>query len=512
MAEPSGALSPTSTGPPPPPTEHPNLALLVVVVGVLITAVDTTIVVLALPEIQRSLHIGLASVIWVVVGYLLVITLLSTQVGRLGDMFGRVRMYEAGFVVFILGSLACALAWNELSLIVFRLAQGVGGALITANSGAVIADTFPKERRGRAYGFNAIGFNTGAVLGIVLGGIIVTYVSWRWIFWINLPIGIAAVTLATRVLSDRGVRQHRQMDWWGMVTLGIALFGMLWAMIRLTSESLDPTIVGLFLGGVLMLVVFWQIERTATDPMLELDLFKIPTMTPSLLAAMLQSMANFAVLFLLLMYLQGVRHLSPIHASLLLVPGYVVGGVVGPFAGRFADRHGAVLPATVGLGIQVLALVAYAQLGLTTPLWYVVVAYVVGAIGAGCFFPSNNSAVMKAAPGERFGVASGLLRTFANVGMVFSFALAILVASTTITKHEAFAIFVGTTSLPTAEAAAFTTGIHGAFYSSTALMVLAAILSGTRARGGRRQQPPGHVGHRDGQGAMSSLPSASRPT
>ena len=186
------------------PGQHPNLALLVVVVGVLITAIDTTIVVLALPEIQRSLHIGLASVIWVIISYLLMITLLSTQVGRLGDMFGRVRMYEAGFVVFIVGSAACALAWNELSLVVFRLAQGVGGALITANSGAVIADTFPKEQRGRAYGFNSIGFNTGAVLGVVLGGVIVTYVSWRWIFWINVPIGIGAVVVAKRVLLDRG--------------------------------------------------------------------------------------------------------------------------------------------------------------------------------------------------------------------------------------------------------------------------------------------------------------------
>jgi MFS family permease len=140
------------------------LALLVVVVGVLITAVDTTIVVLALPEIQRSLHIGLASVVWVIIGPLLVITVLSAQVGRLGDMFGRVRMYESGFVVFVVGSLACALAWSEVSLIVFRVAQGVGGALITANSGAVIADTFPKEQRGRAYGFNSIGFNRAGPL------------------------------------------------------------------------------------------------------------------------------------------------------------------------------------------------------------------------------------------------------------------------------------------------------------------------------------------------------------
>ena len=471
--------------------QHPNLALLVVVVGVLITAIDTTIVVLALPEIQRSLHIGLTSVIWVIIGYLLVITVLSTQVGRLGDMFGRVLMYEAGFVVFILGSLACALAWNEVSLIVFRLAQGVGGALISANSGAVIADTFPKQVRGRAYGFNAIGFNTGAVLGVVLGGLIVTYVSWRWIFWINVPIGIAAVSVAHFVLHDHGQREPRRLDWWGMLTFGFGLFALLWAMVRLTSEPLDPAVLSLLAGAVIILVLFWWIERSTREPMLELDLFAVPTMTPSLLAAMFQSLANFAVLFLLLMYLQGVRQLTPIHASMLLVPGYLIGGVVGPFAGRFADRHGAVLPATAGLAIQVLALLGYTQLGLQTPLWVVVVMYMIGAIGAGCFFPSNNAAVMKAAPGKQFGIASGLLRTFSNVGMVFSFALAILVASATITKQQAFAIFVGTSTLSPSTAAAFTDGIHAAFYSSTSLMVIAAVLSAVRVRDRTATGPAG---------------------
>ena len=461
---------------------YSRLALLVVVTGVLITAVDTTIVVLALPEIQRSLHIGLASVIWVIIGYLLVITVLSAQVGRLGDMFGRVGMYEAGFVVFIVGSLACALSWNEVSLIVFRLAQGVGGALITANSGAVIADTFPKEQRGRAYGFNSIGFNTGAVLGVVLGGAIVTYVSWRWVFWINVPIGTAAVLVARRVLVDRGERERRRLDIWGMLTLGLGLFGVLWAMVKLTSEPLDAAILAYLLGGLAVLLLFWWIERSHEDPMLDLALFRVPTMTPSLLAASLQSLANFAVLFLLLMYLQGVRHLTPIHASLLLVPGYVMGGIVGPYAGRLADRRGAVLPATVGLGIQVVALLVYAQLGLATPLWVVIIAYMVGAVGAGAFFPSNNSAVMKAAPGDEFGIASGLLRTFANVGMVFSFAMAILIASQTITKQTAFAIFVGTTTLPASARAAFTTGLHATFYASTSLMVIAAMLSATRAQ------------------------------
>jgi MFS family permease len=351
----------------------------------------------------------------------------------------------------------------------------------------VIADTFPRERRGRAYGFNAIGFNTGAVLGIVLGGLIVTYVSWRWIFWINVPIGCVAIAVAHRVLVDRGVHERRRLDWWGMLSLGSGLFGLLWGMVRLTSEPLDAPIAAFLGGGLLLLAVFWGVERTSSEPMLDLSLFRLPTMTPSLLAATFQSLANFAVLFLLLMYLQGVRELTPIHASLLLVPGYLAGGAVGPFAGRLADRVGPVLPATVGLGIQVLALLAYAQLGVHTGLWVVVTANVVGALGAGSFFPSNNSAVMKAAPAAEFGIVSGLLRTFANVGMVFSFALAILVASATISKHEAFAIFVGTTTLPHATAAAFTGGLDAAFYASTSLMVVAAILSALRARG--RTQP-----------------------
>ena len=134
-----------------------GLALAVVMTGVLITAVDTTIVVLALPEIERGLHVALASVIWVIIGYLLIITLLATQVGRLGDMFGRVKMYEAGFIVFIVGSALCALSFDQLSIIGFRLLQGIGGALVTANSGAVIADLFPPEQRGKAYGYNSVG-------------------------------------------------------------------------------------------------------------------------------------------------------------------------------------------------------------------------------------------------------------------------------------------------------------------------------------------------------------------
>jgi EmrB/QacA subfamily drug resistance transporter len=465
----------------PPIASHTGLAMIVVMTGVLITAVDTTIVVLALPEIQRGLHVALSSIIWVVIGYLLVITLLATQVGRLGDMFGRVRMYEAGFLVFILGSLACALAWNEGAIIGFRILQGIGGAFVTANSGAVIADLYPPERRGRAYGYNAVGWSLGAVLGIVVGGLIVTYVSWRWIFWINVPIGAAALFLATKVLHERGRRAHHHFDFAGMLTLGLGLFGVLWAMTTLATSSFTPSVTGYLVGGVVLICAFVVVELRQAEPMLRLSLFKIPALAPSLLAALFQGLANYAVLFLVIMYLQGPRGLSPIHASLLLVPGYVVGSAVGPFAGRIADRFGPVLPATVGLGVQVVALFMYAQLSIGSGLWLVVVASVVNGCGASAFFPANNSAVMKASPPEVFGISSGMLRTFANIGMVFSFSVAILVASRSISKHLAFAIFVGTTSIHGHLAAAFTTGLHAAFYASMSFMVVAALLSATRA-------------------------------
>jgi EmrB/QacA subfamily drug resistance transporter len=460
--------------------ERIGLAMIVIMAGVLMTAVDTTIVVLALPEIERSLHVPLTDVVWVIISFLLVITLLATQVGRLGDMFGRVRMYETGFAVFVLGSLLCALAWNELSIIVFRVVQGIGGALIMANSGAVIADLYPRERRGRAYGFTALGWTIGAMLGIVLGGLIVTYVSWRWIFWINVPTGVLAIIGALRVLRDKGERTRQRLDPLGMVALGLGLFGVLWAITKLANAPLDASTVGFLVGGVVLIGLFVAIEARVAAPMLPLKIFRVPTMAASLCASLFQGLASFAVLFLVLMYLQGPRGLSPIHASLLLVPGYVVSGGVGLYAGRLADRRGPVLPATLGLGIQAIALICYAQLTISTPLWVIVAISLVNGIGTSMFFPANSSAVMKAAPPDMFGIASGMLRTFANIGMVFSFAVAILVASRSISRDLAFAIFVGSTSLHGPLAAAFTTGLHAAFYESVGFMVIAAILSALR--------------------------------
>ncbi|WP_345432408.1 MFS transporter [Actinoallomurus vinaceus] len=488
MSETTAAGSAGASAPPSPPRR--GLGMLVVMIGVLIAAIDGTIVVLALPAIEHDLNISLTSVTWVVVAYLLVVTVLATQVGRLGDMYGRVRMYEAGFVIFVLGSVLCALAWNATAIIGFRVLQGLGAALIAANSGAVIAELYPPQERGRAYGFNAFVFSLGSVLGVLLGGVIVTYVSWRWIFWINLPVGLVALVLAARVLRDRGERVRRRLDSLGMISLGLGLFGVLWAMTKLAVEPLNATQIGCLVGGVALLGAFAFIEVRHKEPTLDLSLFRIPAMVPSLLASLLQSLGSFAVLFLVIMYLQGPRGLSPIAASLLLVPGYVIGAMVGPYTGRVADRLGPVIPATAGLGISVIALVIFAQMTTTSSLWLPAIGNAVIMVGGSFFYSANSSAVMKTAPPERLGIASGVLRTFASVGMVFSFTIAILVAAHSIPRSTAFAIFVGTTSLYGRDVAAFTGGLSVAFYTLMGIMALAAALSAIRGRGNVRKTEP----------------------
>ncbi len=257
-------------------------------------------------------------------------------------------------------------------------------------------------------------------------------------------------------------------------------------MTQLVTKSLDATILSFFGAGLVLLAIFVVIELRHPEPMVNLRIFRVPTMTPSLLASLFQALGNYAVLFLVIMYLQGPRGLSALDASLLLVPGYLLGGAIGPVAGRVADRVGPAVPATIGLLVQVAALFLYAHLTNDATLALVVLASIVNGIGGSSFFPANNSAVMKAAPPEVFGIASGMLRTFSNIGMVFSFAIAILSAARSIPRGLAFAIFVGTTKLQGHLADVFTKGLHGAFYTSMAFLVVAAIFSLMR---GRRRSP-----------------------
>jgi EmrB/QacA subfamily drug resistance transporter len=458
-----------------------------VLLGVMIAAIDTTIVILGLPVMVIDLHSDIVSMVWVIMAYLLTLTVLGTQVGRLGDMYGRVRMYNVGFAIFTLGSVLCGLAQTGNQLIGLRVLQAIGGALISSNSGAIIADNVPSSERGRAFGLTGIGFNIGAILGILLGGALITFVSWRAIFYINLPIGIIALIASYRVLRERSPRRRQALDLPGLLLFGSGLLLILLGLTSVATFGIGPrTIVPIALGA-LVLVAFWWWEGRAPAPLLDLSLFRERVLTASILAAFFQALGNYAVLFLVIMYLQGVRGLSPFAASLLLTPGYIVGGAIGPWSGRFSDRIGARLPASIGLGCQIVGILIYSTLGLTTPFYWIVVGSVFTGVGSGFFFPANTSAVLANAPPSDYGVTNGLLRTFANVGMVGSFAVALVSAAAAITRQEAFAIFLGTNILQGVTAAAFICGIHVSLLVATipmAIALLLSILRGPEARAG----------------------------
>jgi EmrB/QacA subfamily drug resistance transporter len=476
---------------------YERLTLAIVFAAVMMTAIDTTAVILALPTMLSDLHTGLVTGVWIIMAYLLVLATLGTQVGRLGDMYGRVRMFNVGFFVFTLASLLSGLAGNGTEIIAFRTIQGVGGAMLFANSGAIVADTFPPRRRGMAYGLTGVGYSTGAIVGILLGGVLTTFVSWRWIFFLNLPIGLIAGLLAYRFLVERSPRQVRRLDLVGMglLTLGLVLV-LITAAYTAGFGWSGSLAVGLA-AGVASLAAFalWE-ARFAREPLLDFRILRRWTLSASILAAFFQSTANLAVLFVVIMYLQGVRGLSPFTASVLLVPGYLLGAFLAPFAGRSSDRHGARIVASIGLACQLGGILVYSTLGTLTPLALVVVGSVVSGAGNSTFYPSNNSEVMAGAPEGAYGVASGLLRMFTTVGTVASFALALLVVSVSIPRSEAFAIFLGVLDLDTRLDNAFITGMRAVFVVALALVLIALVLSVLRGRRSFASAPgagPGNV-------------------
>jgi len=463
------------------------VTLSIVMMGVLMSAVDTTAVVLGLPVMMQDLRSDILSMIWVIMSYLLVITILGTQVGKLGDIFGRVRMYNLGFGIFTIGSFLCGLSVSGPQLIGFRVLQGLGGAMISSNSGAIIADTFPEHRRGRAFGITGFGWSAGAILGILVGGAFVTFLSWRYIFFINIPIGIGATVAGYLMLKERSPRVKSTIDMVGMILFGSGLYFLLTFLTDVTGTGWTLTSEVELVLSVPLLAGFAVWERYYSSPLLDLSLLRQRVLTTSILAAFFQFLASFAVLFLVIMYLQGPRGLSPWNASLYLIPGYVLGGLVAPFAGRLSDRFGARVIASAGLLLQGLGILTYSTLTLGSPLYVVVVASVLNGAGSSTFFPANNSAVMANAPRRAYGIASGLLRTFSNIGMVSSFAVALLIASVSIPRQLAFAIFLGVGQITGELSQAFVDGMHSALEASISLLAVAFVLSVLRGKEVRTQ-------------------------
>ncbi len=464
------------------------IALSVTTIGALMAAIDSTIVILGLPEMLVKLHANLIEMIWVIMGYILVSTVFLLTFGRIADIFGRVRMYNLGFVIFTIGSALCGFSISATELILFRLVQGAGAAMMVVNSTAIITEVFPPNERGRALGINAITWAAGGVLGPILGGFLLSRADWSWIFFINVPIGIFGTVWGYLALKEIARKEKReQFDFIGAAAFSIGLLSVLIALtLGIEYNFTSLPILTLFTLFIIMLVFFFWWERRTTNPVLDLTLFNNRVYTFSTLAAMMQSLALFAVNFLVVFYLQGVRGYDPLTAALLLIPLPLVTAVIAPLAGVIADRIGARVPATIGLLVQGAALYWLTWITPTTPYQLIAGALLVLGFGGGMFYPPNTSAAMNSAPKKRLGVASATLATMRQAGMVTSFAVSLAVAATSLPKNIMLQLFVGTNvTLGSKVMQAFVIGMHQAFVVSIILCLIAAGISFVRGKENR---------------------------
>ncbi len=359
--------------------ERRNLILASVLIGMLMSAIDTTIVILALPTITDQLHAPFLDTIWVILIYLLVLAALTTQLGRLGDIFGRGRIFNIGFLIFIAGSAASGASPNVMLLIISRAFQGFGAVLIQANSSAIVADYFPPKERGRAFGITSMGWTIGGALGIVLGGIITTLIGWRYIFYINVPVGLIGFYFSIMYIKDNK-KTKTTIDYYGTILLLVLLSLISYGAVEIAGNGIDVLNLVLVVVGIVLIIPFILIEKHVKDPLILLKAFKDRVLSFSLLAATLQAIGYLSVLFILIMYLQGIRGFSPLDSSLLLVPGYIISSLFAPRMGKLSDRIGSRIVASIGIFLMAGGVLVYLMMGLNSTLYLVIAGSIITGV------------------------------------------------------------------------------------------------------------------------------------
>jgi EmrB/QacA subfamily drug resistance transporter len=475
----------------------------VVCVGSLMGAIDSTVLIIAFPSIARDLSASLAEMVWSIMIYTLMGTALVLSLGRISDMKGRKRMYNAGFVVFVVGSALCGLSTDGLQLVLYRGIQGIGGAMLVANGFAILSDVFPPNERGRAFGAISVVWGVGSVFGIGVGGLILAVTDWRWIFWINVPIGIAATALAFGILRESVVPNPKDtfdLPAAVLFTVGLAAF-----LLGITEGILNgwtaPITVWPLVSSLPLLAAFvvWE-GYYSRDPILPFDLFRSWLFSASLIAAVLQGIALFATNFLLMVYFQGIRGVPILTAAFLLIPLSATLSVFGPLGGRLSDRYGARVVSTLGLLIQAGVMFLFATITPSTSLWVVAGYEAILGVGGGLFFPANTSAVMSGVPRPRYGVASGVMMTLRNSSMALSFAVALVALTASLPAGTSAAIFGGTLTPQSLQALGLTAAqlstvfVHGmqvVFLVAGGLVLGAAVFSILRGREYRAGADPG---------------------
>ncbi|HEX3763106.1 MAG TPA: DHA2 family efflux MFS transporter permease subunit [Kofleriaceae bacterium] len=410
--------------------------LTVVLVGVFMAMLDSSIINVALPVMVRSLHTEFSAVQWVPLAYLLAVTCAMMLVGRLADTLGKRTLYTAGFLVFTAASLACGLSGTISGLIAARVVQGLGAALIMALGPAILVETFPPTERGRALGITGSVVSLGIIVGPTLGGVLLERLDWGWIFFVNLPLGVAGAVMAHRLVSARRPDKHERFDLAGAALLTIGLVAVLLGLTIGQKPEVGPAAMwALVLGGVAVLGAFIALELRVASPLVDLRMFKNTVFSTNLAASFFNFLPLAGMVILMPFYLQTILHHDPRTAGFLLASMPIVLGITAPLAGSLSDKYGTHRVCIAGLFVFGVALLGLTTLSATTDELGFVVRFVPIGLGLGLFQSPNNSAILGSAPRERMGVASGLLALTRTFGQTSGIALLSVFWSLRVAAH-----------------------------------------------------------------------------
>lgn len=449
-------------------------------------ALDRNIIVIALPSISSDLHTSLITLVWITIGYWVVTSSVLLTFGRLADMFGRVRLYNLGFALFTIGSGLCCISSTGEQLIIFRIVQGIGAAFIFSNGSAILSDSFPESERGKALGINQIAIVIGSVIGLVLGGVLTSYLGWRSIFWINIPIGILATMWAFSKLRELGSIKKEKVDYLGNILMTLSmlfiLIGITFGSFHLLSSFM---VILLISAGVILLVIFYYAEKKTLHPMVDLTLFRIKNFTSNNVTIFLNSMARGAFSFVIVFYLQGPSMmLSPLEAGVYLIPISLTLAIFAPITGWFYDKFRSPVISPIGLLVSAAGFLLLTRVGYQVSFYELVLPLSLIGSGMGIFNSPNRAAIMNSVSPHNRGIAAGISTTLVMTGSAFSIAVIFIVFSIVLPPDETGKIFSGSFADITDENniksgiifEKFMDALHMVFFISALLMISSVVI------------------------------------
>ena len=450
--------------------------------GMLLATINSGTLIIALPDLERSLHTSLLELVWVILVYMIASTVLVLSAGRLSDQFGRKKAYIGGFIVFAFASLGAGFAGSGTELILWRILQGIGGAFLFANAAAIVTDAFPREQLGLAMGTNTMVAAVGLVIGPVLGGALVA-ISWHWVFWFNVPFALLGSLWAWLVLRElTGRSEDTRFDFPGTLTFLIGLTGLVLGVSKGGISGWSSSVViGSLIAAAVFLPLFVVIERHSASPMLDLTIFKSRLFSAAAAAAFINGLSRFALMFLFVFYFQGVQGNSPVLAGLKLAPLALGMLISSPLAGIWADRRGSRGMAVMGMLVTALGLGLMTSLERDTTYWAPGFFMLLVGVGSGMFNSPNTAAMMGAVPAHRRGIAAGARVLVQNTGAVLSIAFVIAVVTSSVPKTVLFAVFSGLAhNITNAQLIPFISNMHTALWCLCGISLVGAVVAAAR--------------------------------